>query len=612
MADAPKLLGTDTLRQAYPKFNQAIDNANEALGTANTAKSTADNAVTTANAANAKSDDTQQQLNNIVINNGQSDAEVLQARGTFAVLNDRLNDADSQLADVLKDTTDLQTTINDFANRNVKLTLKRKIYEVTASLLIPSNVEVDFNHSTIKRKTGAGVFDLIKNADTVNGNTDIKLYNLKIDGNKDADLLVATTESHRFGGLTLFKVTNSTLKNIEVTGTVNNENTAGIYFEDCSGVDAYNLDGYSNDRTAILLVRSKVRINGSITYDNLGSGISSIDADESEYHNIVTYNNGYSNLSINGERSKASNILTYGSSYSGLNIGHSTAGNNSDDTIVTNVHSYNNGYEGITIAGSKGVKLIGFEVHGNTRNNVRVYDGASDTKLLSFTVRDSAGGQGMLYESGLNHLVNDADIYGNAASGIYVSAGVSIKVGDLVNVYNNGIVNTANSGGIVLNGALDSYIGDVNIFDNQTTKTQETGLWIAGGSGHKIKNPTIKDNKTYGYRETNAPTGVKYADRFTSLAGTQLNGWTGSGTAKTGYYKDSDGFVHLVGLFNSGTIATAAFNLPVGYRPATNQNFATVANNVFALCVVTSTGDVVLYTSNTNHYVNNVIFKAEL
>lgn len=44
MADAPKILETDSLRQSFPKLNSAIDNANEALKTANTAKSTADEA----------------------------------------------------------------------------------------------------------------------------------------------------------------------------------------------------------------------------------------------------------------------------------------------------------------------------------------------------------------------------------------------------------------------------------------------------------------------------------------------------------------------------------------------------------------------------------------
>lgn len=53
MADAPKILDTDYLDEAYPKINKAIDNANEALNTASTALN--------------NSTDTQQQLENIVI-----------------------------------------------------------------------------------------------------------------------------------------------------------------------------------------------------------------------------------------------------------------------------------------------------------------------------------------------------------------------------------------------------------------------------------------------------------------------------------------------------------------------------------------------------------------
>lgn len=100
MADAPKLLGTDTLRQAYPKFNQAIDNSNEALTTANVAKSTADTAKSRADTALTKSDNTQTQLNTIVIN-GDSSVEAAQARvdehgKPYTTLQDRLNSRDKQ------------------------------------------------------------------------------------------------------------------------------------------------------------------------------------------------------------------------------------------------------------------------------------------------------------------------------------------------------------------------------------------------------------------------------------------------------------------------------------------------------------------------------------
>ena len=45
-----------------------------------------------------------------------------------------------------------------------------------------------------------------------------------------------------------------------------------------------------------MIVRSsKIRIYGSITYDNGGSGISSYIAPRCEYYNLTSYNNGHFN-----------------------------------------------------------------------------------------------------------------------------------------------------------------------------------------------------------------------------------------------------------------------------------------------------------------------------
>jgi peptidoglycan/xylan/chitin deacetylase (PgdA/CDA1 family) len=108
MADAPKLLGTDTLRNAYPKLNSAIDNANEALAKSANAETNSVNAVNTANTAESKADSVQEQFNQVVID-GDSSIEAAQARvksdGTsFITLRDRLNDTDSSLDQKAKKT----------------------------------------------------------------------------------------------------------------------------------------------------------------------------------------------------------------------------------------------------------------------------------------------------------------------------------------------------------------------------------------------------------------------------------------------------------------------------------------------------------------------------
>jgi hypothetical protein len=120
MTDAPKILGTDTLRQAYPKLNSAIGNSNEALKTANNANSKSENAINTANAAETKANSVQEQFNQVVID-GDSSVEAAQARvkedGTsFPTLQGRLNDTDAKVAQKAND--------SEVRKKSVKLELE--------------------------------------------------------------------------------------------------------------------------------------------------------------------------------------------------------------------------------------------------------------------------------------------------------------------------------------------------------------------------------------------------------------------------------------------------------------------------------------------------------
>lgn len=420
------------------------------------------------------------------------------------------------------DQHDLNAAIAAAQAAGEKLVLpSRQVYEISATVLIPSDVEIDFNYSTIRRKAGSGVYDMIRNADPANGNRGIRLHHLIIDGNKDVDQLAAVQPSHRFSGLRLEQVVDSDLRGIVVTGTVNAEiggnGAAGIYIKYSKRIDARELTGYDNDRTAIMLDRSQnIRIFGSLTCGNLGSGISSYNADEAEYHNIVTHHNGYSNLSVNGERSKVSNVLSYESAYSGLNIGHESPENRSDDTVVTNVHSYNNNFEGLTIAGSARVQVVNLVVYGNRRNNIQVFGGATASKLTQVISRDSAGGQGIVYKSGAGHVLNASEVFGNAYSGIYVQKTsamtdpVSLSVGPGVKIYNNGQLNSSVSG-IVLDNSMDSQIIGAEIYDNQAVKTQGYGVTVSGGGGHTFALNRVYDNGTDQIRLLGAPANLKFS-----------------------------------------------------------------------------------------------------
>jgi hypothetical protein len=58
------------------------------------------------------------------------------------------------------------------------------------------------------------------------------------------------------------------------------------------------------------------------------------------------------------------------------------------------------------------------------------------------------------------------------------------------------------------------------------------------------------------------------------------NGWTnyGGSWAPAGYYKDAQGIVHLRGLIKSGTVGSAEFTLPSGYRPTNDKHYPTPTN----------------------------------
>jgi transcription termination factor Rho len=97
------------------------------------------------------------------------------------------------------------------------------------------------------------------------------------------------------------------------------------------------------------------------------------------------------------------------------------------------------------------------------------------------------------------------------------------------------------------------------------------------------------------------------------IAPTLLNSWTnfGGGYNTAGYYKDQLGFVHLKGMLTGGVLNTAAFTLPVGFRPAARNIYPAMANFLFAVAFVDTNGDVNLFQgSNAFFSIDGITFKA--
>lgn len=409
-------------------------------------------------------------------------------------------------------------------------------FDVASGISIPSSRLLSLPSVTIRRKTGSGVYDVIKNADQIAGNTDIVIRGLKVDGNKDADALVATTVGHRFSGISFVKVSGkSAILECVVIGTVNAEAHGGIYVDTCADLVVSKNLATANDRSGMVFFRnSKCTFESNTGHTNLGSGITGGDNADCTYAFNVAYSNGsggtYTGINVTGPRVKAIGNTSYSNTGSGINIGEAVY--DGSDTVAANNVCYSNTLEGITVGYSDRVKLIGNHFHSNVRNNVRIFQGADECQIIGNTIRDSAGGQGIYLDDGVGHVVSGNLIKGNASSGINIDSTSTDGVISNNRILNNGAVTTANSAGILCNASSGWVISNNRIYDTAGVGgTQESGIWMAGGSNNSVVNNILTTNKTNSIRETSSPS---YTRRLNKIGTDAMNGtFTATGASTT-------------------------------------------------------------------------------
>lgn len=410
-------------------------------------------------------------------------------------------------------TTDMTTALSKALLSAQKVKgLHGTVYGISGGIIIPGGRTLELEGATIRRIAGTlngGPSTYMLKVDSVSG---VIVRNVIIDGNKDVDALVATTESHRFGGLVFANCSTCRAESVTVTGTVNAEDTAAIYVDASQGTVLKDITGYSNDRSAVYFHNSDgCSIDGGLFYNNLGSGITSYNANDCHYLNIVAHDNGYSQVSANGLNSIVCNVTTYNgaSGYSGVNIGHDAVNNRSDNSQVSNVVTYNNAGWGLTVAGSTNVSLDNINSFGNTNLNIQIFSNSTKCRLNNVSVTGgTSNGIGLL--SGLGHQLNNVTASGNGLSGLKVDTGINGVQICNSKFYNNGAITSGNSAGILLNACTGAQISNAEFYDDQGTPTQESGLWVAGGGSHTITGIYAHGNKTYQYRETSSPTGMTY------------------------------------------------------------------------------------------------------
>lgn len=97
-------------------------------------------------------------------------------------------------------------------------------------------------------------------------------------------------------------------------------------------------------------------------------------------------------------------------------------------------------------------------------------------------------------------------------------------------------------------------------------------------------------------------------------APTLTNSWANYGGVfnTTAYRLDSNGYVHLKGLIRNGTVGSAAFTLPTGYRPAAAELRCVISNGAIGRVDIDSSGVVTPSSPASAVWVSldGIIFKA--
>lgn len=184
----------------------------------------------------------------------------------------------------------------DFLDSTIggKVILSEGTFTCSSSISIPSTVVLEgAGPSTTLKIADNSAITLLTNSDTTNGNTDIHIRNLTIDGNK-ANQSDTTTDRY---GIQLVKVSRGSIQNVDVHDceTSNNEGIRVSGGGDSSLSRSFFIDNvrtYNNDYDGIriMFAQRSVHISNLSAYDNGHDGVY-IDHSEGKYINVDAYSN---------------------------------------------------------------------------------------------------------------------------------------------------------------------------------------------------------------------------------------------------------------------------------------------------------------------------------
>jgi len=271
-----------------------------------------------------------------------------------------------------KTSAGIQAAINALPSTGGKIFLPAGTYSINSTTTIPSNVWIEGAgaSSTILYLQNNSNCTVFTNSDHTNGNSNIKISNLKIDGNKDNN----TGTCH---GIWFYNVSNSKIENTY------------IYNVEDYGIYVYNSSATNYD-------------NNVISNNIIDSNYRGIQIETSKY-NILT-NNVIKNNSNRG-------LVLYGGTFN-------TASNN----IIRN-----NGDIGLLITGNNNT-ITGNIIEHNTKDGIQVLSSRNTIvgNMVRYNGNPGASGNdddGIYVSGGIQHnIISSNECLVNDRAGIYVSS----------------------------------------------------------------------------------------------------------------------------------------------------------------------------------------------
>ena len=300
----------------------------------------------------------------------------------------------------------IQAAIDALPAEGGKVFIPEGTYSITSTITVPSNVWLEGAgaSSTVLYNNGIGD-SVIENADTTNGNSHIKISNLKIDGNDPG----TCSDCH---GIYFNNVTYSQIDsvyvydaddygiyfNVSASSTISNNilesNLRGVYFNSSSNNIINSNNSNNNSQHGIHIVSgSNNTIADNISNNNTGYGVW---IDDSAYNNIIIGN-------IISNNSIGINIFNY-----------------ADNNIVTGNTSNNNSQHGIYLFSSSNNIITGNTFNNNSQHGIYILSVSNNNTVTGNTVYDNGAGDTYhgIYLSGSDYnLVSSNNIYDSAGDG---------------------------------------------------------------------------------------------------------------------------------------------------------------------------------------------------